>query len=84
MWLKTYRRKPRTIDAVQFEGTAQHAEDLVEEYFNLTRDYDCLYFDGNYETEEVYEGDWLVIENRRVIEVIDRDVFSDAYEENES
>ena len=84
MWLKTYRRKPRTIDAVQFDGTAQGAEDLVNEYFNLTRDYEYLYFDGNYDAEAVCKGDWLVIENRHVVEVIDRDIFSDMYEEYES
>ena len=78
-----YRRKPLTTRAVQYDGTKEMAEDLVNEYFHLKIYGSSLYFSLYYDEEElISNGDWLLIDKgNHVFEVMDKDLFDDMYEE---
>lgn len=78
--MKTYQRKPHVTKAIQFDGTDEHAEILAGEYMYLFLDGSSLYLSYG-EMDRVFEGDWILIEGRDAIEVVDRDVFADNYEE---
>ena len=81
MFEKTYIRKPRTLKAIQYDGTYDMMLDLLNEYRNIETEDNYFYFSGDYEKEEICEGDWLVIgKDNTIIEVIDRDDFADDYE----
>ena len=81
MFEKTYIRKPRTLKAIQYDGTYDMMLDLLNEYRNIETEDSYFYFSGDYDKEEICEGDWLVIgKDNTIIEVIDRDDFADDYE----
>ena len=81
MFEKTYIRKPRTLKAIQYDGTYDMMLDLLNEYRNIETEDSYFYFCGDYDKEEICEGDWLVIgKDNTIIEVIDRDDFADDYE----
>ena len=81
MFEKTYIRKPRTLKAIQYDGTYDMMLDLLNEYRNIETEDSYFYFSGDYDKEEIREGDWLVIgKDNNIIEVIDRDDFADDYE----
>lgn len=81
MFEKTYIRKPRTIKAIQYDGSDDMMVDFCNEYRNIEIDWGYLYFTGDYSRGEISKGDWLVIEDGDVVvEVILRDNFADDYE----
>ena len=78
-----YKRKPLTTRAVQYDGTKEMAEDLVNEYFHLKIYGSSLYFSLYYDEEELIScGDWLLIDevNHDVSEIVNKDLFDDMYE----
>jgi hypothetical protein len=79
---KTYIRRPRTVKAIQYDGTYEMILLIEREYINVKIHGGFLYFTGGYHGEdEIYEGDWLIIENGvSTVEVIDKDIFEDMYE----
>jgi hypothetical protein len=78
---KTYIRRPRTVKAIQYDGTYESAVAFEREYRNLEINSGYLYFTGNSSKDEIYTSDWLIIEDGTlVVEIIDRDVFEEMYE----
>lgn len=81
MFEKSYKRRPLTVRALQFDGTDEMLMYVCNTYRNLFNDGVYLYFNGNYGDQGVNEGDYLIIEGLHAVDVIDRDVFEDLYEQ---
>jgi hypothetical protein len=78
---RTFQIKPKTTKAIQFIDKNDNAEYFAGQYLGLVLDGTTLYFDGDVELERVWDGDWLLLNNERVVEVIDCAVFENMYQE---
>lgn len=81
MFEKTYIRKPRTVRAIQYDGTDDIRQYIRTQYGNISCLHESIYFTGDYVNKPIYIGDWLIIERGDwVRETIDRDDFEEEYE----
>jgi hypothetical protein len=81
MIVKTFKLKKLRIDAVQYDGTPEMAEDLVANFRNLEYDGCDLYFTGNYLDEAVSENDWILVDDGRAAEIKSNDFIYDYFDE---
>jgi len=79
---RKFVRKPLTATFVQYDGSNDMAKTLAETYVGLWEEGGCLFItDEDHFQNEVFEDDWLQIEDDRVIDVIDPLAFKRMYEE---
>ena len=81
MIIKTFKLKKRTVDAVQYDGTPEMAEDLVAHIHNIEYDGCDLYFTGNYTEELISENDWIILDGSSAVEIKSDDFIYDYFEE---
>jgi hypothetical protein len=80
MFEKTYKCRHQYVRAVQYDGTAEMALDLINEYLDLAEYYGILHIndtDGN----EILEGDWILIQDGRAKAVVSDSYFASLYTE---
>lgn len=79
---RKFVRKPWEGTFVQYDGSSDMAKALAETYVGLWEECGCLFMnDEDHFQNEVYEDDWLQIEDERVIDVIEPLAFKRMYEE---
>jgi len=81
MNIKTFQIKPKTTKAIQFIDKGDNAEYLAGTYIDIILDGTTLYFIGGYEAEKIWDGDWILLDDERAIEIVDSAVFESMYEE---
>lgn len=82
MFTKTYQKKPMPTKAIQYDGTAEMAEDLAGNCYYLLISGSTLYFTGDGEYEGVNELDWILIDDKaNATEIVEDDRFDFNYQE---
>ena len=78
MFEKAYKSRYDYVRAIQYDGTPEMMLDMVNEYLGLAEYYGILYID-NTDGQEIWEGDWVLIQDGRAKAVISNDYFDAIY-----
>ena len=76
MFEKAYRSRYHYVRAIQYDGTAFMMLDLINEYHGLAEYYGVLHVEDG---SEIWDGDWILIQDGRAKAVIPDDYFDALY-----
>lgn len=83
MFEREYKSRYEYVRAIQYDGTAEMALDLVNEYRGLMEIAGMLYIADTNDIE-IWENDWLLIQNGKAVSVISDEYFHLMYTSNDS